>query len=287
MTRSRTHRLVGFALAALLITGGVALAAVPIDDVDLEGGGHTVWEQVSDSTAYCTPAESGAGGYSPVDDGTAGSNNDAFDGGLQAVIGGKAFADDDGNGTKNGQTFKVGPDKVSGVKVRATASALQHSPTLRVLYGFTNSTDHKATPNVILESNLGSDNDGTAIADTASGDKHFGSADRWIVTKDTTKDDGPVTHALYGKHGKGFNAITATPGKPCPPSDYKDGVAVRWGLHIPAHSTRYLMVFAQMHEKSVSDSLDDVKKFNDRNLSDSLLKGVSGKVQNKILNWDL
>jgi hypothetical protein len=286
MTRSRTHRLVWLALAALLITAGVAFAAVPIDAVDLEGGGHTVWEQVNDGTAYCTPDASGAGGYSPVDDGTAGSNDDAFDSGLLAVINGTAFADGDGNGTQKGQTLKVGPDKMSGVKVSAIASALQHSPTLRVLYGFTNSTDHRATPNVIIESNLGSDTD-TAIAHTASGDKHFGSADRWIVTKDSTKDDGPVTHVLFGKHGDGFNAITATPGKPCSPSGYKDGVAVRWGLHIPAHSTRYLMVFAQMHEKSVSDSLDDVKKFNDRNLSDSLLKGVSGKVQNKILNWDL
>lgn len=290
MTRSRTRRLAGLGLAALAFAGAAAMAApVTIENVDLTGGGTTVWDASNSDTAYCTQAEDSGSAFAPVDEGYANGNGDAFDGGMLLVIGNKAFVDGDGEGSQKGQTLKAGPDPLKGLKVTVKAAALQDSPTLQVLYALKNPTAHRVSTGPIIESNLGSDDVGTAIAGTSSGDENFRPQDRWVVTEDTVMDDGPVTHVLYGKQANGVDAVIAAPTKECDESEnqYEDGVAVRYSVQIPAHSTRYLLAFAELHESSTDDALDSVKKFNDPKLSKKLLKGISEKVQAKILNWDL
>ncbi len=290
MRRSLTRRLTGLGLTVSAVFAATAFAApVTIDDTDLTGGDATTWDATNSDTAYCTPAEENNTGFAPVDDGTANGSGDAFDGGMMLVIGNKTFEDGNDQGSLKGQTLKVGPDPLGSVDVTVKATALQDSPTLQVLYGLKNSKDHQISPEAIIGSNLGSDDTGTAIAGTSSGDEKFKNVDRWIVTEDTDLEDGPVTHVLYGKQANGFDDIVATPGKGCDdsPQQYKDGVAASYSLKIPAHSTRYLLAFAEMHESDTGAALDDVKKFNDAKLSKKLLKGITGKVQSKILNWDL
>jgi hypothetical protein len=278
------------AITSVVAVGVAAAAPVTINDVDLTGPDSTTWDAANDEYAYCTPAEpDGAASFTPVDEGYYGATSDAVDGGLTAVIDGKGFADPNGKGTQKGQTLAVGPTKVKGIKVRVREAALQGSPTLQVLYSFTNPGKHKVSPNVILGSNLGSDNpEGTEIAGTSNGDEKFQTADRWIVTTDGANSDPTVTHVFYGKGGGGFDKIVATPNKPCPPNgSYTDGLEVRYAFGIPAGETRYLLAFMEMGEVEPAVSLDNVKKFNDPKLSDKLLKGISDSVKRKIVNWDL
>jgi hypothetical protein len=57
---------------------------------------------------------------------------------------------------------------------------------------------------------------------------------------------------------------------------------------VPPKSTRYLMVFLQMHDpSSPTPALNDAQKFNKRGLSAALLKGLSSGQKANILNWDL
>ena len=290
MRMSLRRQLTGLGLAASAVFAATAFAApVNINDANLTGGDSTTWDATNSDTAYCTPAEENNSGFAPVDDGIANADTDAFDGGMMLVIGNKTFEDGNDQGSLKGQTLKVGPDPLGSVDVTVRATALQGSPTLQVLYGFKNQKDHQVSPEAIIESNLGSDDTGTAIAGTSSGDEKFKNADRWIVTEDTDLEDGPVTHVLYGKQADGFDDIVATPEEGCEESIslYEDGVAVSYSLKIPAHSTRYLLAFAEMHESDTGAALDDVKKFNDAKLSKKLLKGITGNVRSKILNWDL
>jgi hypothetical protein len=280
----RKRWLAALGLAALLATATTALAGTnAIDDVTLTGGGATEWEPATDDTAYCTSQADP--GFAAVDNGVAGSADDAFDGGLEVLVDNKVFVDGDGDGTLAGQALTVGADPVKGLDVAVFERALEHSPTLQVLYGFINPGDHALSRNVTVESNLGSDTD-TTLVDTSDGNKRFTPADRWVVTKDASHDDPPVTHVLAGKGGHGVDKVLATPGKPCEFGGYKDAVIARYGVKVPPHSKRYLLVFAEMNEDSVDAAVRSVKKFNDPKLSDKLLKGISGKVQHKILNWD-
>ena len=239
MKRSLTRQLTGLGLTVSAVFAATAFAApVNIDDTDLTGGDSTTWDATNSDTAYCTTAEENNTGYAPVDDGNANGSGDAFDGGMMLVIGNKTFEDRNNEGSLKGQTLKVGPDPLGSVDVTVKATALQGSPTLQVLYGFKNRKDHQISPDAIIESNLGSDDTGTAIAGTSSGDEKFKNIDRWIVTEDTDLEDGPVTHVLYGKLASGFDDIVATPGKECAASEHHSRTAWRRATRSRSPRTR-------------------------------------------------
>ena len=59
-------------------------------------------------------------------------------------------------------------------------------------------------------------------------------------------------------------------------------------ISVPANSTKYLLLFAQLHDASaVADAKDDARVFDRKHLPASFLLGLSTKVKNNVLNWNL
>jgi hypothetical protein len=97
-----------------------------------------------------------------------------------------------------------------------------------------------------------------------------------------------MTNVLFGKGSSAIrpnNVIAAPPGS-CP-GGQGDQLLVTFKVSVPKHDTRYLMFFAEMNKDSNADAVKEAKKYNDKHLSNSLLKGLSSGVKSKILNWDL
>jgi hypothetical protein len=229
-------------------------------------------------------------GFTPSSDGTApnGSESDLFDGGdvLWVSKGGKqkVFEAPQGKGRKNGEQLEVGPNKVLGLKISRTETALPKSPTLRSLIKLKNPKNQATNWKLIWDSDFGADGD-EWVRGSSSGDKKLTDSDRWFVYADTETGDGsdaPGTMVLYGKGGQKS-------------TDIRNGIKDQDGcasfdltVKIPAGETRYLLFYTEVHDgDDVGGAVDDAKKFNDQKLSKGLLKGVSDGIKHKVLNWDL
>jgi hypothetical protein len=277
----------------LMFGSQVARAAVvDIDGIDLSGDNAT-WDLEADfaygSGGPCvakhgfTPAEDGS-----WDDGIT-PKSDAFDGGLYIVVDGKTFDDNDGNGTKKGQTMKVGPTTMSRLNIRRTERALQTSPTLRSLVTLQNPTNDVISLPVIWDSAVGSD-DSEATRASSDGDTFLTKTDRWFVSSDdpTSPSDPTVTMALYGK-GPLAEKVAKVIWAPedDPPDPPGEGcISLKYSLKIPAKSTRYLMFFTEMNDTN-ENAIASAAKFNSVKAGNDLLVGLSDAVMGKILNWNL
>ena len=202
VNRRRRRSVLGIALVAFLLAAAPAAYAVNvvINDTDLTGGGGTTWDP--DSSDYaCTPPGPAAPEFVPVDQGTTASRTDAFDGGFAVWVGGlngKLFGDADGNGNKRGQRLSVGPTNTKGFKVSATETAIQTSPTLRMVFQFKNKSRHTVKRKVAVETNLGSDSN-TTIDASSSGNQSWSRRDRWLVTHEDpfTATSDPVVSQVW------------------------------------------------------------------------------------------
>ena len=160
--------------------------------------------------------------------------------------------------------------------------ALQTSPTLRVLAKFKNTKNHPVRRTVKLETNLGSDN-ATTIDASSNGNTVWSRADRWLVTHEEPFDataDPVVTQVWYGKHAKRPGDVESTDAR-------ADCFLSKFSLRVPAHKVRYLMFFLEMNKDSIVDAVAKTAKFNNRHLTNQLRRGLSDRVENRILNWDL
>jgi hypothetical protein len=273
----------------LMFGSQVARAAVvDIDSTDLTGDNAT-WDLQADfaygSGGPCVAKH----GFTPAEDGSWGAQTDAFDGGLYIVVDGKTFDDNDGNGTKKGQTMKVGPTTMSRLNIRRTERALQTSPTLRSLVTFQNPTNDVITVPVIWDSAVGSDDSEDTRA-SSDGDTFTTKTDRWFVTSDdpTSPSDPPVTMALYGKGPvaeKVASVVWAPEDDPTDPPG-EGCITLKYNLKIPAKSTRYLMFFTEMNDTN-ENAIAGAAKFNSVKAGNDLLVGLSDAVMSKILNWNL
>lgn len=273
-------------LGAFVVLAAVPLAfgaTVVISDTNLSGGDGTNWDPVDDTYACTNPGP--PDGFVPVDDGqtTTPSRHDAFDDGFVVWVGGLTgtiFHDPDGNGNRRGHSLSVGPHKTDGFVVSQTETALQTSPTLRMLYRFKNPKRHRIRRLITVETNLGSDS-GTGVRGSSTGDLSWTKTDRWLVTSDnsTTPTDPPVTQVWYGKHAAERVVHTDQSEVDCYASDFR--------IAVPPHATRDLMFFAEMNPDSNADALHKAAKFDRRHLNGKLLKGLGDRVQRRILNWNL
>jgi hypothetical protein len=286
--RRGRRSVLGIALVAFLLAAAPAAYAVSvvINDTDLTGGGGTTWDPDSDDYA-CTPPPMGAPEFVPVDDGSTASRNDGFDGGFAVWVGGlngKLFGDADGNGNKRGQRLSVGPTNTKGFKVSATETALQTSPTLRMIFQFKNASRHTVGRKIAVETNLGSD-DQTSIDASSSGNASWSRGDRWLVSHDEpVSSNGPdpvVTQVWFGKQAaKRPVAIKHSDG------NSPDCFLTTFKLRVKPHRVKDLMLFSEMNN-AVGGAVQKAHKFNKRHLSRKLLKGLGHRVKKRIVNWDL
>jgi len=279
--RKLSHAAVAAALVGAFAGPARAGTTVALTGFNLTGSGAT-WNVNNDAASSgfgASPCVADPHSYSPAVDASADAQPDAFDGGLMEVVAGTTFKDPDGNGTQSGQILSVGPKKIAGLKVFQTDAALSGSPTLRLLLGFTNRSSAAISASVVIDSKLG---DGTSegIDDSSTGDTTWTTADRWLITYDTGGSDPAVTEVLSGKGaGTKVAEIVKRPAA--------DGcITVRYHVKIPARSTRYLLVFAQVHVMTI-DAETDAADFNSVTSSSPLVAGIGAHTRAKILNWKL
>jgi hypothetical protein len=275
---------------AVVTTATLAIAAValavttPIDDVDLEAAGGDAIFDAENYGDECGPSGDGECFFTPVSDGSAFGNSDAFDEGLVLGIEGQSFVDDDDEGDLTGQQLTVGPVMLAGLQVTRIERALAGSPTLRTLVKLKNTKRKKSVRRrIILSSDLGSDS-GTTIRRSSSGDVFFNPADRWMVSSDdpTTADlgDPPVTFVTYGKGKPRVKPLHAAL------LHGRDDLTASYSVRLARKRTAYLMFFTELSETNES-AISGTSKFNAKKLNASLKDGLSKKIQKKILNWDL
>ncbi|MEO8091602.1 MAG: hypothetical protein ABI726_02685 [bacterium] len=277
----RRGRRLGFATLAGALCALTALAlagTTSIDAVALRGAGPTKWDPLNS----VTPCELASPAYTPVEDGSTGKGSakqeDAFDGGLVFGVGGFPFTDSDGAGKVQGQSLKVGPANTGGRETARVDTAKGRY--LRSLIKI------KDTGTTILSvrwtSDLGSDGDEEVRA-SSSGDQAFTKQDRWVVSSlDPPIDppeDPPLLFVLHGKgdvrsdtetvvHGPGFGCVTID-------------MIVKLRKRLS-----YLLFFTEMRP-AIGKAKQAAEKYDHRQLSDSLLRGLDEKVRNRVLNWDL
>jgi hypothetical protein len=286
VNRRARRSVLGIALVAALLAVAPAAYAVSvvIDDTDLTGGGGTTWDPESSDYACTSPGM--VPEFVPVDDGATASRDDGFDGGFAVWVGGlngEIFGDADGNGNKRGQRLSAGPTATNGLKVSQTETALQTSPTLRMIFQFKNTTGHTIKRAIAVESNLGSDDD-TTIDKTSSGNASWSRADRWLVSHEAPFDAGAdpvVTQVWFGKQARKQVVDVEHTGANDP-----DCFLSTFKIGVKPHKVRDLMFFTEL-KNSIAPAKHSARKFNKRHLSHKLLKGLGHRVQKRIVNWDL
>ena len=265
------------AIVATFAMGGVA-AAVPIDDVDLHGGGPTIWDPESRKATQCLDMRDG---FTPVNNGEFDGNFDAFDDGLMLLVRGVTFRDPDNNGRLSGEQLTVGPGRAAGLRVTRIERALQGSPTLRSLIAFENRRDRRQVATIQWDSNLGSDGL-EEVRGSSDGDTLAEVNDRWIVSSDhaTTPDDPPVVFVLWGRNASvRTQRIIEAPGDEC--------FTISMRIKVPARSTRYLLFFTEMTDDDNAVALASAEKFDDVGPGSPLLNGIRPRVRDRILNWNV
>jgi hypothetical protein len=276
------------ALAAVAWAGGIA-----IDDVELDGGGPTVWDPSNEENDFGDDCSTPTQGqiYAAADDGEYDGTDDGFDAGLVLLVNGSSFVDGDGIGVVSAEQLRVGPEKLGKLRVTRTERALQGSPTLRSLVKLKSTTKKKAVKAELLwGSDLGSDELTVVRGSSASPGAFLTTADRWVVTNDDAVDPGdpPVTHVFYGK-GKVKEKSTTVPDAATPPgTEAATCVSAGFKVRVPARKTRYLLFFSEMNDPGDNTSaIEAAEKFDSKRLSSQLRAGLSKGVKKKIVNWDL
>jgi hypothetical protein len=282
MSHAGTRVALVFTTAAALTFTVTALAvSTPIDDVELEAAGG---DAVFDAENYfedCGATGDGECYFTPVDDGDAFGDSDAFDGGLALTVEGKGFVDPDENGDLTDQQLIVGPVTLAGLKVTRIERALPGSPTLRTLVKLKNTRKQTLRRTIGLISDLGSDSS-TRIFRSSSGDFAFSPADRWVATTDdpTSPSDPPVTSVFYGKGKPRIKLASGTAIQGI------DNLDASFDVRLKRRTTGYLLLFTELSDEG-ADAVAGTAKFNRKKLDASLKEGLSRSVRNKALNWDL
>lgn len=127
------------------------------------------------------------------------------------------------------------------------------SPTVRILVGFTNSTNADINAAIELFGNLGSDGSTTTDA-TASGDTTVDATDRWVVSNGDTSD--PVNTIVYFGPGAPTVTAAAITGQGSGNDDFQ----ATYNISVPAGQTRFLMFFAQL-SVTISDAISSATVF--------------------------
>lgn len=274
---ARTRRLAVVAIAFSMAGG---LSAADAATRDIEGFGLTDsgrgWAFGSGSTFYYAEGYLAAvrAGY------------DAFDNGLELRVvdgGSTSFGDEDGQGTfdPRSNTFTVGPTPTGGLVVTRTETA--SGPYVRSLVRLRNPAETAFTGTIVWYSDLGSDGAEVTQSSSSAPSQGFGIDDRWVVTGEpgeTQYEDDPTLGFVLSGRGAAERVATAidAPGT--------GNFTVGYDIKVPAGKTKYLLFFTEMHATPAL-AKRSMKKYDDADLSGSLLSGIPAKVRKQVLNWKL
>ena len=287
-------------MVKFLVVGAVSLAAAAVlaftaplsattyevdfddDGIVMSSQGLAFWDAYNNASSCASGS-----GFTPLYDAAYLGSPDAFDAGMMIEVGAATFVDPDSLGTLDGNVLKTGATAtVDTLKVNATARAIQTSPTLQYLVKFRNPGASRVDAAVTVSTDLGSDATTQILADS-SGDASHNNADRWLVTADSTTapfGDPIVTQVFKGRNAPASTTLTD------PLDNGTECLAVEYSVRVPADGTKYLLLFAQLHDDSGAGkkaAKKDATKFDAQKSMAGLLKGVSPKIYSKVVNWNL
>ena len=191
-------------------------------------------------------------------------------------VGGTTFRDDNDEGNEVGEQLKVGPRNTGGVSVTRKYRALADSPTLRDLIAFKNTHNRAKTLGILIQNDYGTD-----TTEVVKGTAHvpglsFQTNDRWLLVARRSTPPPRATRwpsPTPGTAGGAAESLVEDVTNDIPNADGCLGVSYR--ISVPANSTKYLLLFAQVHDASaVADAKDDARVF-DRKTSPGRLPARS------------
>lgn len=187
------------AIALVLAFGGGSAWAT---DATLTGGEGAEWfvhdefltSNGQPAGGFCSTGPAGSG--ASVVDADLLAQGDAFDDAAATFVDGTLVG---GLLTATGREANFAPVSISGLSVQVEMRALSSQSTLRTLVKLTNPTSSTISVPVQYVNNFGSDGS-TQITDSSTGDTSFSTADRFVVTDDssTLAGDPANTTVLYG-----------------------------------------------------------------------------------------
>ena len=265
-------------LAAGLLLAPAAFAAnVALPIGSISGGGSSTWGHISNS---------GYGSHFMIYNGALPGQGDAFDDGATISVDGASYLNPDGDVDLTGSTVTTDPASLSGLSVNMQYYFDQTDAVVRTLVNFYNPEVAPISATASFQTNLGSDS-GTQVISTSSGDTAFTTADRWIITDDsTTGGDPTVTHVLYGPGGPlvTSNLVSLTVFS----AFGTQGVRADYGLTVAAGDTLSLMFFNGLAPTATA-ATGYVSIFDTYAAlgASSLLSGLSQAERDRIVNWAL
>jgi hypothetical protein len=168
------------------------------------------------------------------------NTNDAFDGALSLIVGGRTFVNPDNTVDLTGDTLTT--DKVASIVPHIDARVeYWFSPTrpvIRAIYSLTNTSASDITTDLLVVGNYGSDAN-TTIEASADGDSTLQTAD-FITSDNGASNDLLVLTIRFGE-GAGViptNALT--------PGGGEDDYGLRYHVTVPANGTIHVRVFHQV-----------------------------------------
>jgi FG-GAP-like repeat len=227
-----------------------------------------------------------------IEDGTLGMLplQDSFDNGLVVFVDGtvvSAGATDLVDRT--GQTITVPAQGISGLNVTLQYRAVASSATLRAIVTLANPTADPIVTTVTAATNVGADA-ASVIDGTSNGDVSFTTADRWVVTSDSTPCcfRPAIIHVLAGPGATGLSTASTTvfqfTNNGTTPVDNGEGILGAFNVTVPGGATRSLMFFTQLHA-TAADALTGAAAF-DSNPTGELVADLTAEQLAQLVNFD-
>ena len=200
-------------------------------------------------------------------------SNDAFDGGYRR----SGFLDDDGQSVDSvGGRQLLLQDTLPGLALARQIYVPTGGNWARYLDSVTNTSNATVTYTFTIETNLGSDSR-TSVLRTSSGDRVLNTADRFIITDDSTNGAAggdPVVTTYFGDGSRRADSATIQ----------GDDLTFTYDVTLAAGQTASILYFAQQ-SNTLAEAQSNLAGF--QNPSGAFLAGLSAQQLSQIANYNV
>lgn len=223
-----------------------------------------------------------------ISEATLGAQDDAFDGALLMAVNGTVFVNPDTTVDLTGTTVTSDAVNIGGLSTQVQYYFDANNTAVRAVYSYTNTTGAGKIANVLIENNLGSD-DNTQTTATSDGDLIVEPTDSWVTTDDlgpgnvrVVPNGGPTDPPLtFLRYSPGASVIPNVQ-----PHNEFDEIRESYTLNIPANSTRRIMYIIKLNTttpgaQAAGAALNSLPELQ----SAGLLSGLSAQQQSELANW--
>jgi hypothetical protein len=310
----------GAAGAALLLAPEAAMAQGTVNlstSSTAVSAGGAFWVLANSATAIPSgPAGLGIPFAAIGGTGSSSSGGVAYEGAFVMTVNGTAYSVPNGIMDVSGTLYSSqAGTTMSGLKVNAQYYFDTGSPTVRVIYTYTNSTASPITVTIQLQNNLGGSEfldvsskkhharvarsgerrapvarsrqvtgpSTTSVVLTSSGDSTESAADRWVVTR--SGGQAYIDTVRFGPTAAVTPTMVCEPGVACAAAWNAQNLLIdQYTLTVPANQTRALMFFGRISATSTinTSTFNSIATVSSSGLLGNLPTGLA---ESQIVNW--